>query len=140
LSDIGVTELQINPTADLEPAGPTTGRIPGLLVLRLDGPLYTANVRRVARSILDAADTAQATTVVLDASALVTTTVTVIDEIDELEQRMADRGIELWIAALPARATGVAVRTAGFRRLLDEGRVHPTSLAAARAYLAEVEE
>ena len=46
LDHVGVTELR--PTADgtdLGFVGEDTAAEPGLLVLRIDGPLYTANVR-----------------------------------------------------------------------------------------------
>ena len=60
LDHVGVTELR--PTADgtdLGFVGEDTVAEPGLLVLRIDGPLYTANVRTVNRRILDAVDRAR---------------------------------------------------------------------------------
>ena len=57
LDHVGVTELR--PTADgrdLRVVGDGTAAEPGLLVLRIDGPLYTANVHTVNRRILDAVD------------------------------------------------------------------------------------
>ena len=63
---IGVTELQ--PTADgrdVQIAGAGTAPEPGMLLLRIDGPLYTANVRTVNRRIVAAVDAADGKTVVL---------------------------------------------------------------------------
>ena len=70
LNNVGVTELQ--PTLDgndVRVADEGTSAEPGLLVLRIDGPLYTANVRSVNRKILGAVDQAPTTTtLVLDMS------------------------------------------------------------------------
>lgn len=80
LNQLGVTELQ--PTLagdDAQPAGVGTRPEPGLLVLRFDGPLYTANVKRVNRRLLAAVDATNPEVLVVDATAVGKLTVTVAD-------------------------------------------------------------
>ena len=82
------------------------GADPGLLVLRFDGPLYTANVRGANRRLLAAVDERDCLdTLVLDTSALAKVTLTVIDEFAELERELAARDVTLWIAAVPPRGS-----------------------------------
>jgi MFS superfamily sulfate permease-like transporter len=48
---LGVTELRATPDLfDVQTVGSDTAPIDGLLILRVDGPLYTANVRGVNRA------------------------------------------------------------------------------------------
>ena len=116
-------------------AGSHTGVVPGLLALRLDGPLYTANVRSVNRKMLDAVDTRGGVDIlVLDAAAQGLLSITVIDEVAMLEHELAERGVKLWIAALPPRALATAELTPRWLELVDDGRLFPTTLAAVKSY------
>lgn len=130
LDRIGLTELQPSATGDdLVAAGPATVPVPGLLVLRFDGPLYTANVRSVDRkvlAVLDARSDCQVVVVDLTAQALLSLGVT--DELLALDHELAGRGAELWFAALSPQALAVATSE------LDAGRFHPTALEAVRAF------
>lgn len=135
LNRIGVTELQ--PTTagdDLDVAGPTTEPVPGLLVLRLDGPLYTANVRGAHRHVLAAVDDARPSTLVLDVSALGLVSVTVIDRFRDLEAELVARGVTFWVAALPPRALETARQLPRWDDLSTAGRIFPTALAAVRHF------
>jgi MFS superfamily sulfate permease-like transporter len=135
LNALGFTELQ--PTVggdDLRIAGPDTTPVPGLLILRIEGPLYTANVRNVNRRILDAVDAAAPDTLVVDASAVGAGTVTVIDQFIDFERELDARHVQLWIASLPPRALATARLTPRWGELAAAGRLHPTAVAALRAY------
>lgn len=135
LNRIGVTELQ--PTAagdDLQVAGPATVPVPGLLVLRLDGPLYTANVRGAHRRVLAAVDGASPDTLVLDLSVLAFVSVTVLDRFPELEAELAARGVELWLVALSPQVMATARQLPRWADAAASGRIHPTALAAVRDY------
>jgi sulfate permease, SulP family len=138
LDRLGVTELQ--PTAgdrDVVTAGAGTAPVPGLLVLRLDGPLYTANVRSANRKLVEAVDAHPGTrVVVIDATAAGFGTFTVVGEFVELDKELDDRGVEMWVAALPPRALALARTLTRWPELDEAGRVHPSSLAAIRAYRA----
>ena len=119
LDRIQVTELQpARGRDDLEAAGPTTERVPGLLVLRFDGPLYTANIRSANRRIVAAVDAAEPRPelVVVDATAVAVLTVTVIDEFQQIEHELLTRDVELWIAALPPRSLATARKTPALGR------------------------
>jgi MFS superfamily sulfate permease-like transporter len=136
LDRIGLTELQ--PTEgdeDVEVAGERTRRVEGLLVMRVDGPLYTANIRSVNRKLVAALDAAAPVEVLLvDMSAVAALTVTVIDEVAGLERELDARGAVLWTAALPPMALETARKTPRWAELDELRRVFPTSLAAVRAF------
>lgn len=136
LDRIGLTELQPTPDGtDVLAAGPATRPVDGLLVLRLNGPLYTANVRSVNRKIAAAVDAHPGVrTLVVDATPMTQLPVTVIDEMIELERAMNDRGVTLWFAGLPPQARHTAEQLPRWRELVDAGRVHDSSLAAVRTY------
>jgi sulfate permease, SulP family len=136
LDRLGVTELEPTPgDADVEVAGTHTSAVPGLLMLRIDGPLYTANVRAVNRKIITAVEQLPGTSVViLDGTALAYATLTVVDEFAELEHRITELGAEIWIVALPPRALELARQTPRWEEYASTGRVFPTSLAAVKAF------
>jgi high affinity sulfate transporter 1 len=137
LDHIGVTELQPTPDrSDLRLAGDGSAAAPGLLVLRVDGPLYTANVRSVNRRIIEAVDRAQPDTVVLDLSAVAMVSVTVAMQSGDLERELTSRGVTLWVAGLPPRALALVQEMPRWESFESTGRVYPTALAATRAYLA----
>jgi high affinity sulfate transporter 1 len=136
LDRIDVTELQ--PTEDgldVEVAGATTASLPGLLVLRFDGPLYTANIRPVNRKILAAVDGRPGTKVlVLDGTSLGQPSTTIVLEATNLEHELAERGVEVWIAALPPRALAATQKLPRWDEFVQGERVYPTALAAVTAF------
>ena len=118
-------------------AGPDTAPVDGLLVLRLDAPLYTANVRSVNRQVLDRASARQdVKVVVLDASAVAVLTVMVMDQWLELSAQLHERGVTLWVAALSAQALAEVRKSSRWADIEASGHLFPTSLAAVRAYRA----
>jgi high affinity sulfate transporter 1 len=136
LDRIGVTELQpIVGGADVEAVGPGTEPVPGLVVLRPNGPLYTANVRSVARKALRIVDGRPGTqVVVLDATTVSALPLTVVQELGELGHELSERDVELWIAAFPPRALATARSLPRWRELEEKRRFHPTALAAVNAF------
>jgi MFS superfamily sulfate permease-like transporter len=101
LNQIEVHELQVGEHGELRIAGPDTRALPGLLILSVGGPVYTANVRKVARQVRVAAETGHPDVVVLDTSATMTTSATVLDHLAELDDQIAAMGATIWLAALP---------------------------------------
>jgi MFS superfamily sulfate permease-like transporter len=136
LDRIGLTELQ--PTVagdDVQVAGPDTVPVPGLLVLRFDGPLYTGNIRSVNRKALAAVDARGGVEVlVVDATSVGYLPVTVMDEVGAFEAALAERGAQLWVAALMPDVVTAAEQTPRWDEVVGAGRVHATALAAVRAY------
>src|SRR6478752_9925256 len=73
-------------------AGADTVAEPGLLILRLDGPLYTANVHSVITKVLDAVDARPSTdTLIMDNVAMARLTVTVVHQMEEVDRELAER-------------------------------------------------
>ena len=100
--------------------------MPGLLVLRFDGPLYTANVRSANRKIADAVDQGHALeVVVVDVSAVAMLTVTVLDEVADLRRELDARGVELWVSALARRVLPVAQHAPHWSEMYEAGRIPP---------------
>ena len=115
-------------------AGPP---VPGLLVLRIGAPLYTANARTVQRTVIDrvAAADPPVRVVLVDATVVGLIPVTVLAVFRETEQQLAEQGVEQWIAALPPRALAQARRTPGWDEMAAAGRVYPTASTAVAAFL-----
>jgi MFS superfamily sulfate permease-like transporter len=135
LDRVGLTELQLTPDGeDLLVAGAHTVPTPGLLVLRFDGPLYTANVRGANRRMLAAVDAARPRVLVLDTSALGMLPVTVLDEVQELLRELSARDTEVWFAAMPPRALATARQAPHWAEYEAAGRLYPSTLAAVRTY------
>ena len=98
-----------------------------------NGPLYTANVRSVGRKVLHAVDAGPGTeVVVLDATTVSTLTLTVAEELHEL----AERDVEPWVAAFRPPALVTARQLPRWQEVEEQGRFHPTALAAVAAFRA----
>jgi MFS superfamily sulfate permease-like transporter len=138
LDHLGVSELQMvtrDGRRDVQVAGDDTEALDGLLILRFDGPLYTANIRGVNRKILTAVDAAKPTTLLLDASSVPALTVTVLEQFGDLQNQLEARDVTMWFAALPPRSLATVQQLPGWQAAAAEGRVFPTALAAVRAYV-----
>ncbi len=138
LDRTGVTELR--PTldgADLGLAGSDAAPVPGLLVLRFNGPLYTANVRGANRRVLAAVDAASPDTLVLDMSAVARAPLTAVDHFADLEAELIARGVRCWFANLPPQTLATARLLPRWDEMAADGRLFPTALAAVKAYRAE---
>jgi SulP family sulfate permease len=132
-----VVELRQPPGGgDLEPARDGDRPVPGLLVLRIEGPLYAMNVRGVQAVILSRVHETQPPpmVVLIDAGGTVTTSVTVMDVFAETDQQLTRHGVALWVAALPTRALAMAERTPAWAAWADAGKLHPSTAAAVAAF------
>jgi sulfate permease, SulP family len=110
-------------------AGPP---VPGLLVLRVGAPLYTANVRTVQRTVIDRVVGAgrPVHVVVMDSTVVGRLTVTVLEVGRELDEQLAEAGVELWISSLPPRALEQAHEAPRWAEMAAAGRFHPTATEA----------
>lgn len=111
---------------------------PGLLVVRIEGGMYTMNVRNVQAELIRRATTAspRPRVLLLDLRATLDTSVTVLDAFVATDQQLAKHDVRLWVAAVPEPALAKARRTAAWPAWRDSGRVHPTVDAAVAAYEA----
>jgi MFS superfamily sulfate permease-like transporter len=134
-----ITELRRKPDSEeLLVAGPEDPAVPGMLILRIEGGMYTMNIRRVQDEIyarFEGADP-RPQVVLIDASATVDTSITVIDIWAEIDARLAENGAALWVAELPERALKKLERTDNFGAWQSEGRIHPSVSAAVAAFTA----
>ncbi len=133
-----VDELRSGPDGALVPASPGLPPIPGLLVVRIGAPLYTANARAVQRTIVQHVDETgpRPEVVVIDATVIGRLSVTVLEVFRELDQQLRNAGTELWIASLPPRALAQARQAPGWATLHRAGRLYPTASAAVAAFRA----
>jgi MFS superfamily sulfate permease-like transporter len=113
-------------STELFPARPDDVPIAGLLVLRVEGGLYTLNVRRVQDEIYRRYEERdpRPDVVVLDVGATVDTSITVMDALLEVDQHLQRQGSALWIASIPERAEEKARRADLWEEWVASGRIH----------------
>jgi hypothetical protein len=105
--------------------------VDGVLPIRLEGPLYTANVLANENAILDqAAAHPGIRAVAVELTRFSTTSITVLDTLADLDRELAGQGIELRLAVAAGGGTEVARRTSWFRGLEAGGRRFDTLDAA----------
>lgn len=125
----GFHDIQRHPEARL---------IPGLLLLRWDAPLFFANAEQFQQCVLQAI-TRSPTPVrrlVIAAEPVTSIDVTSADMLAELEQMLAETGIELHFAEVKGPVKD-KFRRFGLLRENREQRIQPTVGAAVDAYLAD---
>lgn len=125
----GFHDIQRHPEARL---------IPGLLLLRWDAPLFFANAEQFQQCVLQAI-TRSPTPVrrlVIAAEPVTSIDVTSADMLAELEQMLAEAGIELHFAEVKGPVKD-KFRRFGLLRENREQRIQPTVGAAVDAYLAD---
>jgi SulP family sulfate permease len=120
---------------ELIPAAETVA-VPGMLLLRIEGGLYTLNIRRVQADICTRVATAvpRPSVVVLDVGGTADTSVTVMDIIVETDRHLAKDGVALWVAAIPSRALVKAKRTEAWSAWVATGKLHRTVADAVGAH------
>ena len=123
-------------SSELFPARPGDQPIPGLLVLRVEGGLYTLNVRRVQDEIYRRFEerVPPPGVVLLDVGATVDTSVTVMDAMLEVNQHLERKGSELWLASIPDRAEEKARRIELWDEWMAAGRIHRSVTEAVGAF------
>jgi SulP family sulfate permease len=111
-------------------------RLGEVFIVRLGGPLYTANAESTEQEILrQVSNEPRVRVVVFDASKLSDISVTVLEALADLDHELAAIGIQLRIAALAGDATAIAARDPWYASLAAAGRAFPTVDAAASAPL-----
>jgi high affinity sulfate transporter 1 len=110
--------------------------VPGMLVLRIEGGLYTLNVRGVQDEIyrhFEALDPSPEV-VLLDVGGTADTSVTVMDTLFETDQHLYRNGSTLWVASIPTRAEAKARRTKAWPDWVARGKIHATVRDAVAAF------
>ena len=135
-----VVELRRSPTSgELLPARDGDEAVPGMLILRIEGGLYTLNVRGVQTRILEqvAAMDPPPRVVLLDAGATVDTSVTVIDVMAETDHMLQRIGSEMWVANLPTRAEEKTRRLDIWDEWVAAGKIHRSVAEAVSAFVGD---
>ena len=105
----------------------------GLLVIRLDAPLFWANATRIAEGVLaEAAATPDLRAVLLDMEASSQMDTTSVDALELIRATLEREGIELYLVRVFYEARQVLKR-AGFLDSLGEGRMFHSISAGVRA-------
>ena len=106
----------------------------GLLVLHLDGSLYTGNARPTQDGVLHAALAAdpRPRVLILEASEVRRVTIPLLDTFEGLYDDLAQEGIEVLVAALPPDAVERARGRTGSRRTTTPGTCCPPSTPPSR--------
>ena len=127
LDHLGVTELQVTADGrrDVQVAGDDTVPIDGLLILRFDGPLYTANIRGANRKVLAAVDSAHPSTLLLDASSVPGLTVTVLEQFADLQRELDGARCDVVGRRPAATCVGDGAAAAGVERRRGRGPCVP---------------
>jgi len=120
---------------------PDSVPVPGVLVVRLDAPLYYANALTVSERVLGvvAAADPRPRALVFDATALDALDITSAEMLEKLVTRLRADGIELVVAEAHAPVVAFARRT-GLLAHIGEDRFYPTVDAAVRAVETRGEE
>ncbi len=127
---------------ELEPLRDGDTPVSGLLVLRIEGMMYTMNVHNLQTEILRrvAERDPKPQVLLIDVGGTATTSVTVMDVFAEMNGQLEAQGVTLWVAALPSRASTVLQRTPAWQHWSTSGRVHASVSAALAAYEAQREQ
>jgi high affinity sulfate transporter 1 len=115
-----------------EGADPDATAYADVLLLHLDGGLYTGNAQPTQDAILETALAREPrpVAVVLEAAAVDRVTVPFLDVLESLQTDLAEEGIVLVVAGLQEGARETAMRSEGFAHLDRAGCVQPTVDAA----------
>jgi sulfate permease, SulP family len=118
---------------------PDDERIPGLLILRVESPLYFGNAQRVIdRIALHVHESDPPPRVsLLAGSAVSDADTTAAAVLAERTDRLEMAGTEVWLAALTGRVLDMVRRSPRWTNLEARGRVHPTVVSAVEAYLRQ---
>ncbi len=115
---------------------PERKTIDGILVLRLDAPLFWANAAEVQAQVLAAVDSEPDVRILLlDLEATSQLDTTSIDALELMLERLQERGVELYLVRVFYQARRVLTRAGFIERLGDDHMWHSISAAvrAARA-------
>ncbi|MFV3415036.1 SulP family inorganic anion transporter [Pseudomonas nitroreducens] len=117
---------------------PNARRIPGLVLLRWDAPLFFANAEQFQNQVLAALDESPTPVqrLVIAASPVTSIDITSADMLAELDKQLEQRGVELQFAEMKDPVKDKMKQFELFEGL-GESAFHPTLGAAVDAYLAD---
>ena len=119
----------------LSPEHPHDETWPGLLLVRMEGRLFFANVLRAGESMQALIEQSKPRVVVLDCRAVFDIEYTALKILIEAEQRMSDSGVALWLAAMNPEMMAVVEKSGLFAKLGPD-RLFSSLDMAVRKYAA----
>lgn len=119
---------------------PGSETLPGLIIYRLDAPLFFANARFLREQVHQLIDSAEAPVrmVVLDCGAMFDLDVTAAETLEELDRELDERAITLALAEPHAPMRSV-LRRSGLLQKLGQENVFATVGESIRAYVERAE-
>jgi sulfate permease, SulP family len=84
----------------VSPQHPTDETFPGLLMLKMEGTVHFANAKRIINQIWKLIDEHEPRVVVIDCSAIPDIEYTALRMVTEMDKKLREAGIALWLAAL----------------------------------------
>jgi sulfate permease, SulP family len=115
------------------PEHPDDETWPGLLILRPQGRLYFANAERAGDKMWEMFERARPRVLLLDFSAVSDIEYTALGMLTAGEEKLRERGVELWLAALNPHVLDI-VRDAPLGRRLGRARMFFNRQTAVEAY------
>jgi high affinity sulfate transporter 1 len=122
-------------TAVFRPSGdhPEDQSWPGLLLLRIEGPLFFANAQRVADLIRSRQQQTRTQVLAIDCSAVIDVEYTATVVLEQLDDTLRHNGCELWFAGMTRRVFEVVERS-GIGSRIGHARMFLDLQAAVEAY------
>jgi SulP family sulfate permease len=114
---------------------PEDEEIQGLLIARPQGRIYFGNAENISDKLRELAGEAKPEVLLLDCSAIPGLEYTALKMMTEAEERLSQRGVELWLAALNPEALELVQRTPLVDRL-GRARMYFTVEQAVAAFAA----
>ncbi len=112
--------------------------MPGLLIVRPDEMLFFANAASVRDGIMAAVEAEPRPSVVLlDLGLTPEVDVPVVEALDDLHERLAADGIELWMSRLRPAARELLARAGTLERIGVE-RIYPREIEGIMAYVTRM--
>ncbi|MFN8185252.1 MAG: SulP family inorganic anion transporter [Candidatus Nanopelagicales bacterium] len=110
----------------------------GVIVIRLDAPLFWANAAPITEGVLEQVrEAGNITAVLLDLEATSQLDTTSVDALELIRDRLMEQGIELYLVRVFYQARQVLARS-GFIEKLGEGRMYHSISAGVRAARKEL--
>jgi MFS superfamily sulfate permease-like transporter len=106
---------------------------PGLLIVRTEGRVFFANAQGLGERMMQPIEQHEPRVVVIDCSAILDIEYTALKLLIESQQRLRERGIELWLAAMNAETRTIVARSSLWDRAGSE-LAFPDLEAAVTAY------
>jgi sulfate permease, SulP family len=114
---------------------PDAATVPGLLLVRPDGPVFFANANPLRTRVLGLVGTTSPPprVVVLDLSSSFRLSLPTLDTLAELHDELHQRGVKLWLARVRSTATA-QLQASGLADRLGPAHLHTTLVDAVQAY------